>query len=38
MSRKSVRFGTALPWLTPVDKILEIARVSEEAGFDSVHA
>jgi len=36
MSRKGVRFGMVLPWLTPVDEILEIARVSEEAGFDSV--
>lgn len=36
MSRKGARFGVVLPWLTPVDEILEIARVCEEAEFDSV--
>jgi len=36
MSRKGVRFGAVLPWLTPVAEILDIARASEEAGFNSV--
>lgn len=36
MPRKNVRFGTVLPWLTPVDEILKATRASEEAGFDSV--
>lgn len=36
MSGKGARFGVVLPWLTPLDEILEIARVSEEAEFDSV--
>jgi len=36
MSRKGVRFGAVLPWLTPVDEILKIAKASEEAGLDSV--
>jgi len=39
MSRKGVRFGTFLPIpMTPVDKLLNIARVNEEAGFDSIWA
>lgn len=36
MPRKNVRFGAILPWLTPVNHILDAARASEEAGFDSV--
>jgi len=36
MSIKSVRFGVVLPWLTSVDEILQIARASEEAEFDSL--
>jgi len=36
MSRKGVRFGAVLPWLTPVDQILDIARASEETGFSSI--
>jgi len=36
MSRKGVRFGAALPWTTPVDQILDVARASEDAGFSSV--
>jgi len=36
MSRKSVRFGASLPWLTHVDQIMDIARASEEAGFSSL--
>jgi alkanesulfonate monooxygenase SsuD/methylene tetrahydromethanopterin reductase-like flavin-dependent oxidoreductase (luciferase family) len=39
MSRKSVRFGTLLPIpTTPVEKLLNIARVNEEAGFNSIWA
>jgi len=39
MSRKSVRFGTLLPIpTTPVEKLLTIARVNEEAGFTSIWA
>jgi hypothetical protein len=41
MSRKGIRFGVSLPWLTPgesfrADDILEVARVGEERGFDSL--
>jgi len=36
MSRKSVRFGVVLPWLTSVDEMLQFARASEEAEFDSL--
>lgn len=39
MSKKSVKFGTLLPVpTTPVEKLLNIARVNEEAGFDSIWA
>jgi len=39
MSRKSVKFGVILPVPTaPVDKLLSIAKVNEEAGFHSVWA
>ncbi len=39
MSKKSVRFGTLLPVpTTPVEKLLNIARVNEEAGFNSIWA
>jgi len=39
MSRKSVRFGTLLPVpTTPVEKLVNIARVNEEAGFNSIWA
>jgi len=39
MSRKSVRFGTFLPVpASPVDALLRIARVNEEAGFHSIWA
>jgi len=36
MPRKNVRFGVVLPWLTPVDEMLQFARASEEAEFDSL--
>jgi len=36
MPRKSVRFGVVLPWLTPVEEMLQFARASEEAEFDSL--
>jgi len=41
MSRKGVRFGVLLPWMTPgdvfrADQILDVARVGEEVGFDSL--
>ena len=39
MSRKGVKFGAFLPIpATPVDKLLSIARVNEEAGFHSLWA
>jgi len=39
MPRKSVKFGTLLPIpTTPVGKLLNIARVNEEAGFNSLWA
>jgi len=39
MLRKDVKFGSLLPIpTTPVDKIIQIARVNEEAGFNSIWA
>jgi len=39
MPRKSLKFGTLLPIpTTPVEKLLNIARVNEEAGFSSIWA
>lgn len=39
MSRKSVKFGTLLPVpTTPVEKLLNIARINEDAGFHSIWA
>jgi len=39
MLRKNVKFGSLLPIpTTPVDKLTKIARVSEEAGFNSIWA
>jgi 5,10-methylenetetrahydromethanopterin reductase len=39
MPRKNVKFGSLLPIPTaPVDKLIEIAKVNEGAGFDSIWA
>jgi len=39
MSRKSVRFGAFLPVPTaPVDRLLNVAKINEEAGFHSIWA
>ena len=37
--KKSVRFGAYLPFpATPVDKLIRVAKMNEEAGFDSIWA
>jgi len=36
MPRKCVRFGLELPLSTPLNELLHMARVNEEAGFDSL--